>query len=163
MTLSLIISLIATLTFSLILSFNPVTQGIFILLIALTSTVILLLISSWYAIILFLIYIRGILVIFAYFSATSQNSKLEINFLFPSIMLIFSILLTIFILTPPNLNFNFFLSLTNSQRDLFIPCNISILTFLISILFLALICIVKICTKDKGPLRPFSSYVQTNP
>ncbi|KAK2148461.1 hypothetical protein NP493_3214g00000 [Ridgeia piscesae] len=46
MTLSLILSFIATLTFSLILSFNPVTQGTFILLIALTSTVILLLISS---------------------------------------------------------------------------------------------------------------------
>ena len=159
MTLSLILSLITTLTLSLILSFNPVTQGIFILLISLTATAILLLISSWYAIIIFLIYIRGILVIFAYFSATSQNSKLEIRFLFPSIIFIFLVSLIIFILIPPHLNSNFFLSLSNSQRDLFTSPNIPILTFLISILFLALICIVKICSKDKGPLRPFILYV----
>lgn len=159
MTLSLILSLITTLTLSLILSLNPVTQGIFILLISLAATAILLLISSWYAIIIFLIYIRGILVIFAYFSATSQNSKLEIRFLFPSIIFIFLVSLIIFILIPPHLNSNFFFSLSNSQRDLFTSPNIPILTFLISILFLALICIVKICSKDKGPLRPFIFYV----
>nr|YP_009131479.1 NADH dehydrogenase subunit 6 [Oasisia alvinae]AIL54839.1 NADH dehydrogenase subunit 6 [Oasisia alvinae] len=155
MTLSLILSFMATLTFSLMLSFNPVTQGTFILLIALTSTVMLLLMSSWYAIILFLIYISGMLVMFAYFSATSQNSKLEINFLFPSMILMFLMFMMIFILTPPHLNSNFFPSLVNSQSDLFISSNIPILIFLISTLFLALICIVKICLKDKGPLRPF--------
>nr|WLD05592.1 NADH dehydrogenase subunit 6 [Escarpia spicata]WLD05626.1 NADH dehydrogenase subunit 6 [Escarpia spicata] len=155
MTLSLIMSLMATLTFSLMLSFNPVTQGMFILLISLTSTIMLLLMSSWYAIILFLIYISGMLVMFAYFSATSQNSKLEINLLFPSMIFMFLMFMMILILTPPHLNSNFFLSLTNSQSDLFISFNIPILTFLISALFLALICIVKICTKDKGPLRPF--------
>nr|YP_009131440.1 NADH dehydrogenase subunit 6 [Escarpia spicata]AIL54800.1 NADH dehydrogenase subunit 6 [Escarpia spicata] len=155
MTLSLIMSLMATLTFSLMLSFNPVTQGLFILLISLTSTIMLLLMSSWYAIILFLIYISGMLVMFAYFSATSQNSKLEINLLFPSMIFMFSMSMMILILIPPHLNSNFFLSLTDSQSDLFISFNIPILTFLISILFLALICIVKICTKDKGPLRPF--------
>nr|WLD05587.1 NADH dehydrogenase subunit 6 [Oasisia sp. n. MM-2023] len=155
MTLSLILSFMATLTFSLMLSFNPVTQGTFILLIALTSTVMLLLMSSWYAIILFLIYISGMLVMFAYFSATSQNSKLEINFLFPSMITMFLMFMMIFILTPPHLNSNFFPSLVNSQSDLFISSNIPILIFLISTLFLALICIVKICLKDKGPLRPF--------
>nr|YP_009131505.1 NADH dehydrogenase subunit 6 [Seepiophila jonesi]AIL54865.1 NADH dehydrogenase subunit 6 [Seepiophila jonesi] len=155
MTLSLIMSLMATLTFSLMFSFNPVTQGIFILLISLTATVMLLSMSSWYAIILFLIYISGMLVMFAYFSATSQNSKLEIDFLFPSMIFMFLMFMTILMLMPPHLNSNFFLSLTNSQSDLFIFFNIPILTFLISTLFLALICIVKICTKDKGPLRPF--------
>nr|YP_009466782.1 NADH dehydrogenase subunit 6 [Paraescarpia echinospica]AUW55458.1 NADH dehydrogenase subunit 6 [Paraescarpia echinospica] len=159
MTLSLIMSLMATFTFSLMLSFNPVTQGIFILLISLTATVMLLLMSSWYAIILFLIYISGMLVMFAYFSATSQNSKLEISFLFPSMIFMFLMFMMILILIPPHLNSNFFLSLTNSQSDLFISFNIPILTFLISALFLALICIVKICTKDKGPLRPFITYV----
>nr|YP_009050476.1 NADH dehydrogenase subunit 6 [Ridgeia piscesae]AIG23744.1 NADH dehydrogenase subunit 6 [Ridgeia piscesae] len=159
MTLSLILSFMATLTFSLMLSFNPVTQGTFILLIALTSTVMLLLMSSWYAIILFLIYISGMLVMFAYFSATSQNSKLEINFLFPSMIAMFMMFMTIFVLTPPHLNSNFFPSSINSQSDLFTSSNIPILIFLISILFLALVCIVKICLKDKGPLRPFIMYV----
>nr|YP_009131518.1 NADH dehydrogenase subunit 6 [Tevnia jerichonana]AIL54904.1 NADH dehydrogenase subunit 6 [Tevnia jerichonana] len=157
MTLSLILSLMATLTFSLMLSFNPVTQGTFILSIALTSTVMLLSMSSWYAIILFLIYISGMLVMFAYFSATSQNSKLEINYLFPSMIMMFIMFMLIFTLAPPHLNSNFFLSLVNSQSDLFISSNIPILIFLISTLFLALIAIVKICVKDKGPLRPFIS------
>nr|YP_010938165.1 NADH dehydrogenase subunit 6 [Arcovestia ivanovi]WLD05670.1 NADH dehydrogenase subunit 6 [Arcovestia ivanovi] len=157
MTLSLTMSFMATLTFSLMLSFNPVTQGIFILLISLSATMMLLLMSSWYAIILFLIYISGMLVMFAYFSATSQNSKLEISFLFPSMIFMFLMLFTTSSFIPPHLNSNFHLSLTNSQSDLFISYNIPILTFLITTLFLALICIVKICIKDKGPLRPFIS------
>nr|WLD05665.1 NADH dehydrogenase subunit 6 [Alaysia sp. n. 2 MM-2023] len=157
MTLSLTMSFMATLTFSLMLSFNPVTQGIFILLISLSATMMLLLMSSWYAIILFLIYISGMLVMFAYFSATSQNSKLEISFLFPSMTFMFLMLFTTSSFIPPHLNSNFHLSLTNSQSDLFISYNIPILTFLITTLFLALICIVKICIKDKGPLRPFIS------
>nr|YP_010938152.1 NADH dehydrogenase subunit 6 [Alaysia spiralis]WLD05644.1 NADH dehydrogenase subunit 6 [Alaysia spiralis] len=157
MTLSLTMSFMATLTFSLMLSFNPVTQGIFILLISLSATMMLLLMSSWYAIILFLIYISGMLVMFAYFSATSQNSKLEISFLFPSMIFMFLMLFTASSFMPPHLNSNFHLSLTNSQSDLFISYNLPILTFLITTLFLALICIVKICIKDKGPLRPFIS------
>jgi len=105
----------------------------------------------WFSFIIFLIYIGGILVIFAYFVAIQPNQYFDISR--PSYW---------FFLTTMNLPINSYLI----TSDLFfnyswwISCifyinNISIIVILGFVLFLALISVVKVTLINIAPLRPF--------
>nr|YP_010713633.1 NADH dehydrogenase subunit 6 [Erronea onyx]WDA98765.1 NADH dehydrogenase subunit 6 [Erronea onyx] len=120
--------------------------------------------SSWYGYILFLIYVGGLLVMFAYVAALSPN----ILFGSGSPLLFFLVLLiplaVIFYLYPikdfstiTTLNdYSGFMYLKSFGTELISPDSVSILIGLGTILLLNLIVVVKICYYQHASLRPFS-------
>jgi NADH-ubiquinone oxidoreductase chain 6 len=141
----------------LVLALNPVSIGLIILTIALTLSIIYgITISSWIAFLLFLIYVGGILVIFAYFVALSPNRQVNNLIIIPSITTILLIFITLIlnnIYTNINTNFQYLINTFYNN------INIPILILLAIILFLTIVVVVKIVTNNKGPLRPFLNYV----
>jgi NADH-ubiquinone oxidoreductase chain 6 len=129
------------------------------------------LISRWYAYILFLIYVGGLLVIFAYVASLSPNM------LFSRINLIIFIPITLlpalyifysynFVDIPSLENLNNIYELIKNKKygvELISKSYISILIALGSILLLNLIVVVKICFYQQTSLRPYKiHYAQTN-
>lgn len=158
MTLTIILLSVSLFTsIILIIAINPITIGVLILLIALTLAIIYgLTLSSWIAFLLFLIYVRGILVIFAYFVALSPNQQINKFIIIPSIT--FILIVTIAIIWTniyPNITPTFQYLINTFYTNI----NIPILIMLATILFLAIVVVVKIVTNNKGPLRPFIKYV----
>lgn len=155
MTLTLYILTIITTTFTLYLASTPIILGINILLIALLlSAVFASFIRSWFAFLIFLIYVGGILVIFAYFLALTPNQQManSNNLLYGLISLITfgALTYTANIKIPPMSEFhqgNSILYLTNTAPFLVI---------LALILLLTMVIVVKLTLRSKGPLRPFN-------
>lgn len=138
-----------------ILSSNPITLSIWVLLTAIIISTCLGFSSiSWYGLVLFIIYIGGILVIFSYFTAIQPNQHLEIKKIF--------ILSTISIISLLNLKSTIvkpimLISRASSKPYLFLINHSSpVFVILASTLFLALVAVVKVSKFSIGPLRPFS-------
>lgn len=150
---------------------NHIHPTLIIILILIYRISISILISIWsytfiYSIILFLIIVRGLLIIFLYFSCLISNEKNNIS---PKILLnsFFIITLIIIIIIPFNNHFKFMLNL-NIENTTLININLNIFhnilkiylypfnnfTFL-SILYLliALFSIIKICSIKHSSLR----------
>nr|AVW86143.1 NADH dehydrogenase subunit 6 [Lepidonotus sp. YZ-2018] len=153
-------SLFISLSLSLILASSPLSMGLWVLLIALATALLVgVIFNSWFAFIIFLIYIGGMLVMFAYFAALTPNMPLGLLSMallsFLSLMLILS---TSYILNLPGPNSLSFppSNMSAAITILFIPSNINILLLLASILFFVLVAVVKVANINKGPLRPFN-------
>nr|YP_010502215.1 NADH dehydrogenase subunit 6 [Leocrates chinensis]UXC96460.1 NADH dehydrogenase subunit 6 [Leocrates chinensis] len=141
---------------SIILATTPVSLGAWILILALlTSSTLGSATYSWFGFIIFLIYIGGMLVMFAYFAAIQPNQEMKMK---PSLTLLLLTLLALPLpLKTPIIN-----SITSNSPSiwvLFSQQNIPILLILGLILFLALVAVVKISQSSAGPLRPFNFYV----
>lgn len=142
---------------------TPLNLGIWVLILALITAIIFSIIqTTWFGILLFLIYVGGILVIFAYFIAISPNQELR---LIPP----FTLTTIIFIIFMVNHGTNKYINITphinmieKPLRPLFDTTNIFILFLLAVILFVALVLVVKISIRSRGPLRPFYKYVFSN-
>jgi len=151
MTLIIINIITITLFISCLTAVSPVNLGVIVLLTAITVASSLALIStSWFGFIIFIIYVGGILVIFAYFAALQPNQQvLSWGWVLTPIIIL---IIFISILPSPILlkTFN-----TPSTTDLFSYINLYIPILLALILFLALIIVVKTSHADEGPLRPF--------
>lgn len=148
-----IISLI--LSICLIISINPISIGIIILLYALITTIIFsITTSSWLAFSIFLIYIRGILVLFSYFTAISPNIPI------PSIIinLIIFIIIPFTIIISKSIFINSPIIYKNTQFiiSLYINQFFYSILLLIIILLVTIIIVVKLVHLTSGPLRPFS-------
>lgn len=148
----LFISLI--LTSFLIIALNPLSIGLTILILALSLTIVFgLSLTSWLAFLIFLIYIRGMLVLFSYFVSITPNQTLPslhsiiltLSSIVPLIVLILSNILRI-----PIINNN------SSINVIYLIYNTTTLTILAIILLVAIVIVVKISIKSKGPLRPFN-------
>jgi len=154
MIISIIISIIVSAFLILPLIKTPLIITLIIILIRIILALIFRLsISSWYAFLIFLIYVRGMLVIFAYFTATTPNqSKLHIKS-------------TIYILILSLITLSFISSywvsepLINLQKyqitNIFSAQNIYILIIITLILLFTIVVIVKLTTRSKGPIRSF--------
>ena len=152
------VSILSTLFFAAPISKNPLSLLLLIIIIRLTLAAIFsIALSSWYSFLIFLIYVRGILVIFAYFAATTPNQPISIkstliNILFISIpVFLFSIKREHF---PIIKNIELQLSYIYEAQNGFILISITL------ILLLTIIIIVKLTKHSKGPIRSFS-YVPT--
>ena len=156
--LTLFFTISLSLTFIIPILHTPLFLGSLILLYSLIiSAITAIHTSSWFGLILFIIYIGGILVIFAYFAALSPN---QIHYT-PTLLIIFppSTLLFYFLLinaqnkytTPSFIH----LSITKINSLLYTQEQAPILIFLVVLLLLALIIVVKITKHTTGPLRPF--------
>lgn len=152
----LTLSILLTITAAITMSLNPITIGILILITSLVLTLIYsILLTSWVAFLIFLIYVGGILVIFAYFVALTPNQqrnilRLPITTIFLSSLII--ITTRNFRIKIPQLNLN-------SIRTFYQINNINLLFILAIILLFTIIVVVKLVTNNKGPLRPFIKYV----
>lgn len=157
MLLHLNILFIISIIFASALTTSPLNLGLWTLFTALITAIICSSIErSWFALLLFLIYIGGILVVFAYFITISPNQETRLT----PLMLLSSVLWLIFIL----LTFNNFISSPNSFilstnnlefSPFFYGLSSLILLLLGLILFIALILVVKLTIRHTGPLRPF--------
>lgn len=134
-----------------IITFSPVSLGATVLAIALTVALIMGMISSgWFGLITFIIYIGGILVIFAYFAALQPNQHITswASVTFPLVVTIRFLRL---VSHAPLLNSStrpaIYIMLTAPHSLIFV-C-------LALLLFLALVAVVKISRANEGPLRPF--------
>lgn len=156
----MLISIILTslaINLSLILTPTPLSLGIWLLTISIIIMITMtFFMSSWFRFITFLIYIGGILVIFAYFIALQPNQPLFLHypivFLFISIILFSSLPLY-------QTNISILSSTSTSILYLLIKSNIIIFWAIAVLLFIALIIVVKLAKIKEGPLRPFNVYV----
>nr|YP_010990344.1 NADH dehydrogenase subunit 6 [Capulus dilatatus]WOW98760.1 NADH dehydrogenase subunit 6 [Capulus dilatatus] len=120
--------------------------------------------SSWYGYILFLIYVGGLLVMFAYVAALSPNILFGSgNSLF--LLLLFPVLVGFFLYFTPLIDMNYFFSANNFSQFKFLKNYgtemaashvISVMVGLAIILLINLVVVVKICYYQHSSLRPFS-------
>lgn len=159
MMLTLIVTLSIRVALTIPLATAPLRLGAWILILAILFSIITAITtSSWFGLILFIIYVRGILVIFSYFTAISPNQQLHISNILYS-LLITLILTFIFFFSKsvlaPSLSFS---KNTYNRPNLtyfYTSHLIPTLILLGILLLLALILVVKIVEHKKGPLRPF--------
>nr|YP_009227960.1 NADH dehydrogenase subunit 6 [Nassarius variciferus]AIW04699.1 NADH dehydrogenase subunit 6 [Nassarius variciferus] len=121
--------------------------------------------SSWYGYILFLIYVGGLLVMFAYVAALSPNVLFGKGtpMIFFSVM-IFPLCAIFYFLPLVDMSSMAYLNIFTEMKflkiygiELVAPQMISILIGLALILLINLIVVVKICYYQQASLRPFSS------
>lgn len=154
MILSLYILLITAVSFSIYLSSTPISLGLRILIMALLlSCTFASIISSWFAFLIFLIYIGGILVMFAYFLALTPNQHNIPILNFP--ILVLSLFTLYFILNTVDIKIINIGSFLDGFIFLYRQFNSPILILFVFILLLAIVIVVKLTYRSKGPLRPF--------
>nr|YP_009743686.1 NADH dehydrogenase subunit 6 [Notocochlis gualtieriana]QIE12003.1 NADH dehydrogenase subunit 6 [Notocochlis gualtieriana] len=165
MTSLLILSFAASSVFMFPLMAQPLSLGLSIMISTfLLCSVTAMLISSWYAYILFLIYVGGLLVMFAYVSALSPNvlfSGMSSVILFFIFSMVFMSLLYFYPFSDLssilyNSSYTEMKQLKMYGGQLVSPQNVSILIGLGIILLINLIVVVKICYYQQSPLRPFT-------
>jgi len=149
-----LILIISSLALNIFIIINPLSIGVSILFIALTvATLFSFTISSWLAFLIFLIYIRGMLVIFSYFVSLTPNQTINILSLIIILISTYIILITIRIIISikPNPLSTYIL-----QSNIFyLESNSPLLIILASILLITIIIVVKLTINTKGPIRPF--------
>lgn len=155
----MIIIIISSLTTSMFLILtkinNPIQITLIIIFIALIiAGIFCTTLSSWYAFLIFLIYVGGILVIFAYFTASSPNQQytrvkkiLKRIILFFTITILRTITINNFIVIVP--------SKSNQLMRIFTRHNIYTLILITLVLLITIVIVVKLCSRSKGPLRTF--------
>ena len=167
MTASLLMSLGLSRVFLFPLINQPLSLGLAIII----STILIciltgMFLSSWYGFILFLIYVGGLLVIFAYVATLSPNTLfggagsllflVSAQGILPLAIYYTSFLDTRF-LTNPSYNFKEIGILKSHGIELVSPIIISVLISLALILLINLIVVVKICYYQQRALRPYKA------
>nr|NP_008181.1 NADH dehydrogenase subunit 6 [Katharina tunicata]AAC48369.1 NADH dehydrogenase subunit 6 [Katharina tunicata] len=165
MTFLLTMSLIFSCAFSLPLLTQPISLGLLLLFMSLFISILIFFGSStWFSFILFLIYIGGLLVMFAYVTALMPNLMFKKNLIqvfFPvsTVFWLLMLYLSDFIGTlleeQTKMMFLWNSFFNHLGISLFSPFNLLIIVSLALILFFVLICVVKICYFSNGPLRPY--------
>nr|BDQ44088.1 NADH dehydrogenase subunit 6 [Amynthas yunoshimensis] len=155
MILMMYLILMTTSTMMLYISTTPIMLGINILIMALLLSVTLASsMSSWYAFLVFLIYVGGMLVMFAYFLALAPNqqmpTKSNIIYVVATLIILMGVALVtdteIFIPQEMNQNNTYLYSMGTAP----------ILILLALILLLTMVIVVKLTNRSGGPLRPFN-------
>jgi NADH-ubiquinone oxidoreductase chain 6 len=145
---------------------QPLSLGLSIILATLFICILrAIFISRWYAYILFLIYVGGLLVIFAYVAAlspnilfSSTNTIIFFSLIFFPLLYIFTTYRFLDLSTISSLNsWLGYKNIKSYGIELVSPQHISILVALGVILLLNLIVVVKICYYQYGALRSFNN------
>lgn len=147
--------LIVTSTMILYLSTTPIILGINILAMALLlSATLATSIRSWYAFLVFLIYVGGMLVMFAYFLALTPNQQIPTT----RNAVYISITLTTLALVAGVTDTKVFISQEIWQDNMYLYSinTTPILIILALVLLLTIIIVVKLTNRSDGPLRPFN-------
>nr|YP_010943704.1 NADH dehydrogenase subunit 6 [Ennucula tenuis]WLV28174.1 NADH dehydrogenase subunit 6 [Ennucula tenuis] len=157
------ISLVLSVIFVMPLMFQPLSLGGWIMIMALFCTLMMGLdCNSWFGYVLFLMYVGGLLVMFAYVAALTPNLifyglgavKLVLLITLVFLGMVFSTYIP-FIKTV-NVDLSSMGEFFEGYSGMLVVIyNISIFISLSIILFLALVAVVKICYFQDGPLRSF--------
>nr|YP_009974919.1 NADH dehydrogenase subunit 6 [Alitta succinea]QNJ33880.1 NADH dehydrogenase subunit 6 [Alitta succinea] len=151
MMLIMINTIIITLFISCITAISPINLGAIVLCIALSTAINLGLMSTgWFSFIVFIIYVGGMLVMFAYFAALQPNQHI-ISW---GWILLPSTFVVIFYVAWPSAPLNWPDSMPLTHQ-LYSTSNLLLPILMALILFLALIMVVKTSRAEEGPLRPF--------
>ena len=155
MTLLLLVSVINAAAFSLLFTRSIIAFGIFSLSVVFCmATLVGLMLTSWAGIITLLVYVGGLIVMFAYFLAICPNQLISLKDMLRrfSIMFLSSLLIsyTFSALTP-----NWPAS-TIPITSIYSADNAQLLILIALILFLTLVAVVKVVQLKQGPLRPFN-------
>nr|DBA44260.1 TPA_asm: NADH dehydrogenase subunit 6 [Pachydermia laevis] len=141
---------------------HPLSLGLCIMFCSLVSCLLIGVVShAWFGFILFLVFVGGLLVMFAYVSALSPNVYFSGMGLFIggimmwvlSFFFFFSVWFSDTIVVKDLLLNEFELSESSMGEKFTIPSRISIMVGLGIILLLNLLAVVKICYYQQGPLR----------
>ena len=160
---SIFIGLIISLTATIFIARSPLFLGLWIILLALTISLALAASSaSWLGLIIFIIYVGGLLVIFAYFVALTPNLLIEGATITTLRAATLFTALCVFYLAPISSLKNGS-AVSNSPLTHFFLVNAPTIVALAIILFLALVAVVKLCSSFSAPLRPFNYYVNLPP
>nr|BDQ44075.1 NADH dehydrogenase subunit 6 [Pheretima lactea] len=155
MILMMYLILMTTSTMMLYLSTTPIMLGINILTMALLlSATLATSMSSWYAFLVFLIYIGGMLVMFAYFLALSPNQQMPTT----SNMVYMALTLATLTIVAITTKTKIYLPQEMYQDNMYLysVSTAPILILLALILLLTMVIVVKLTNLSKGPLRPFN-------
>nr|BDQ43841.1 NADH dehydrogenase subunit 6 [Amynthas micronarius]BDQ44192.1 NADH dehydrogenase subunit 6 [Amynthas micronarius] len=155
MLLTLYLIMMITSTMMLYLSTTPFMFTINILAMALlAATTLAATLSTWYGFLIILIYIGGMLVMFAYFLALCPNHQLPTteNTIFMAVT--FATLTIAAMVTKTKI----FVPYQTHQGKMYLYASSTapILFLLVLILLLTMVIVVKLTNRSKGPLRPFN-------
>lgn len=136
---------------------TPLSIGLSLLLIAFLATAFLAYaFSPLLAVILFLIYVGGVIIIFAYFiAATPRPNTTNDTHLFKLTTTVLLLFLPTFLINLANLNSQ---TIARSTLAVLLPFQTPQVAFIVTIiliLLLAIIIIVKVVTSRSAPLRPY--------
>lgn len=146
-------TLIFSLSTALLFASTPIILGLLCLIIAFSTAALLAsLFSSWFALIALLIYVGGLLVIFAYFLAICPNQLIALKTPF----LVFLSTFALFLILAPSHFQTPTLSIPTPLVNIFLPAHTTLLVLLALLLLLTIIVVVKITQRNRGPLRPFN-------
>nr|YP_010983446.1 NADH dehydrogenase subunit 6 [Canarium labiatum]WOK41613.1 NADH dehydrogenase subunit 6 [Canarium labiatum] len=143
---------------------QPLSLGLVIMILTLMMCCLsALLISSWYGYILFLIYVGGLLVMFAYVAALSPNVLFSGGYPVILFVMMIPLFCIIFYLYPfidlnslsYNSSYTDYTNLKTYGVELVSPDMVSVLIGLGLILLINLVVVVKICYYQHASLRPF--------
>lgn len=134
---------------------NPIQITLTIIFIALIiASIFCTTLSSWYAFLIFLIYVGGILVIFAYFTASSPNQqRIRNKKILKRIILFIPTSITIILITDNIITI--IPSKSHQLITIFTNHNIYTLIIITIVLLITIVIVVKLCSRSKGPLRSF--------
>lgn len=159
MTLILLLRTIVSIRATLLLATSPLFLGLWIIFIALNISIFLALTyTTWLGIMLFLIYVGGLLVMFAYFVALTPNLVIEGNTIL-SLATITNICLLSTISFIALRDIKHFSKVFQLPIRSLIAENIFAILIIALVLFFALVAVVKLCSNFSAPLRPFNNYV----
>lgn len=156
MILLITLRILTSLVITLFLAASPLFLGLWVIFIALSIALFLAIsIASWLGIIIFLIYVGGLLVIFAYFVALTPNLLIEGKTIILILFITYIIVSTSLLIIKLNLNkpFN---QLPQEPFTLLLTENLPATIILAIVLFFALVAVVKLCSAYTSPLRPFN-------
>ena len=159
MFLSLFIRLIFAFTSTMFLASSPLILGLWVVFLALWIAIFISIsLTSWLGLIIFIIYVGGLLVIFAYFVALTPNLLIEGATILWSTLS--SLLGTLFFFIFIPISFYGLMSTTsNFPLNFLLSINAFTVVVIAVVLFLALVAVVKLCANFSAPLRPFAPYV----
>nr|WNO18549.1 NADH dehydrogenase subunit 6 [Cellana toreuma] len=158
-------SMLASLILMTPMMMQPMSLGLnLMLVVSLTSIFMASFMSTWYSYMLFLIYVGGLLVMFAYVASIIPNhlfSSMKTTVMTLILLIIFSNIVSM--TTTPDTSTTQTLSSVVSQKwqltmtpsYLISSYSFFIILFLGLILFTNLLSVVKVCYYQGGPLRPF--------
>nr|YP_010381772.1 NADH dehydrogenase subunit 6 [Perotrochus quoyanus]UDL72160.1 NADH dehydrogenase subunit 6 [Perotrochus quoyanus] len=165
MTSVIVFSFSSAIMFLMPMMMQPLSLGLCVMLMSLFSCILIAFcVSSWFGYVLFLIYVGGLLVMFAYVSALAPN-----NFFsgFSSLVLFLGVVSVLMLVSMTTYfktsDFSVWSDLFSESKDrivvgglLISPSSISLMVALGAILLINLLAVVKVCYYQKGALRVHS-------